>query len=142
MDGDECVMAQAGIEQPPVLSVLEGAKSHIEQAINGWLQGGRPLGDMALIIQWVTDGKGRVAPVDRDRFAQMIEPPEDIKRRHGNAPNVLVACQIAAQLRHRVDGYTPVVLNFDAEDGAVSRVVLLRFVGGELEVKANSGGVA
>lgn len=135
-------MEQAGIERPPVICVLEGAKTYIERAINGWLQGGRPLGDMALIIQWVTDGKGRVAPVDRDRFAQMIEPPEDVRRRHGNAVNVLVACQIAAQLRHRVEGYTPVVLNFDAEDGAVSRVVLLRLVDGELEVKENSGGLA
>jgi anti-sigma-K factor RskA len=72
----------------------------------------------------------------------MIDPPEDVRQRHANAANVLVACQIAAQLRHRVNGFTPVVLNFDAEDGAVSRVVLLRFVDGEMDVKANSGGLA
>jgi hypothetical protein len=135
-------MVEAEIGRHPVIAVLEGAKIHIENAINAWMDGGRPLGDLALIIQWVEDGKGRVAPVDRDRFAQMIDPPEDVRQRHANAANVLVACQIAAQLRHRVNGFTPVVLNFDAEDGAVSRVVLLRFVDGEMDVKANSGGLA
>jgi len=132
----------ASTDKHPVISVLEGAKQHIEQAFNGWIDSGRPLHDMAVVIQWVPDGKGRVAPVDRDRFADMIEPPEDVRRNHPDDANVIVACQIAAQLRHRVDGYTPAVLNFDAEDGAVSRVVLLRFVGGEMDVKANSAGEA
>ncbi len=135
-------MVEAGTHKHPVIAVLEGAKSHIENAIHAWMESGRPLGDLALIVQWVEDGKGRVAPVDRDRFAQMIEPPQDVRQRHPNAANVLVACQIAAQLRHRVNGFTPVVLNFDAEDGAVSRVILLRFVDGEMDVKANSGGLA
>ena len=135
-------MAHATSPNHPVLSVLEGAKTHIENAINGWLESGRPLHDMAVVIQWVPDGKGRVAPVDRDRFAEMIEPPEDVRRQHPNDANVLVALHIASQLRHRVEGFTPAVLNFDAEDGTVSRVVLLRFVDGEMDVKPNSAGVA
>lgn len=126
----------------PVLSVLEGAKQHIENAINGWIDSGRPIQDMAVVIQWVPDGKGRVASVDRDRFADMIEPPEHIRREHPNDANVIVACQIASQLRHRIEDYTPAVLNFDADDGAVSRVVLLRFVDGEMDVKSNSAGDA
>ena len=135
-------MAHATTDAHPVISVLEGAKKHIESAVNGWIDSGRPIADMAVVIQWVPDGKGRVAPVDRDRFAEMIEPPEKVRREHPNDANVIVASQIAAQLRHRVDGFTPAVLNFDAEDGAVSRVVLLRFVNGEMDVKPQSGGLA
>lgn len=135
-------MDRPSTNRNPVVDVLEGAKKHIENAINGWIESGRPLHDMAVVIQWVPDGKGRVAPVDRDRFAEMIEPPESVRREHPDDPNVIVAMQIAAQLRHRVEGFTPAVLNFDAEDGAVSRVVLLRFVDGEMDVNPNSGGMA
>ncbi len=135
-------MTQPATDKPPIITILEGAKEHIERAINGWLDGGGALKDLAVIIQWVPDGKGRVAPVDRDRFANMIEPSEDVRAKHPNDANVIVASQIASQLRHRVEGFTPVVLNFDPEDGAVSRVILLRFVGSEMDVRAGTAGVA
>lgn len=135
-------MSASETTRPPILSILEGASSFIEQAINGWAESGRPLEALAIVIQWLPDGKGRVAPVDRDRFAAMIEPSSEIREKHPNEPNVIVANQIASLLRHRLEGYTPAVLNFDAEDGAVSRVVLLRFVGGILDVRHGTAGVA
>jgi hypothetical protein len=135
-------MTNPTTDKPPIITILEGAKEHIERAIHGWMDGGRSLQDLAVIIQWVPDGKGRVAPVDRDRFADMIEPSADVRASHPNDANVIVACQIASQLRHRMAGFTPVVLNFDPEDGAVSRVILLRFVGGEMDVKSGTAGVA
>ncbi len=126
----------------PSLTILESAQLHVEKALNRWLESGRLIDDLAVIIQSVADGKSRVASVDRHQFAKMIEPPEDVCKEHPNDAKVIVASKIAAQLRNRQDGFVPAVLNFDADDGALSKVVLLRFVDGKMDVDPQSAGLA